>query len=189
MLGGLACAGLKLSAGTVSFSATTTAAQLTSFSQTSNTGAGVFQYGSDLEGDPSVIPDAANNRIKLNCPGIYLVWCNLSASVGGSSAGAGDWLVQVRKNIVSTMTVQAELSGEYTFGTAATKGNFSFMGVLKTVAKDSPGTLAVQADPSGTFTGGGGFTKTLTWIDLAVTCSASKAFVPEYINFGAMRLE
>ena len=185
----LPSAGLKVSAGSTSQSFTTAAAQLTCFSASGNTAAGAFQYGANLEGDPAVIPDAANNRIKLNCPGIYLVWCTCSIGVAGSSAGAGDYLLQVRKNVAGTMTLQPELSAEVTMGTAASKGNLSLQGILKTVASDSPGTLALFADPSGTFSGGGGFPKTLTWIDLIVTASGSIAATVEYINFGATRIE
>jgi hypothetical protein len=165
---------------------TTTPAQLTCFSTNPSGGAG--QYGANQEGDPSVIPDPANNRIKLLAPGVYQV----SLTMSQLGAGAGDFLVQLRKNVAGVMTIQPELSGEWTGLAATGRTTVAFTGLLNVVATDRPTGAAFAAfgAPSGTFTGGAGAPQVLTSIDLVVsTIAGSLSSTVEYANLSVLRLE
>jgi hypothetical protein len=95
-------AGVICKAGATVLTLTGTAQQVTCFS---NTGGAVAQFGSDQEGYPDVQADKANNRLKLNTPGVYLVMAQLS----GKTNASADLLLQVRKN---GTTVQGDLSCE-----------------------------------------------------------------------------
>ena len=111
--------GLIAKAGATSQNLTTTALQLNAFSQTTG---GVGQGSSyTQDGDPAVRSDAANNRLLLNCPGMYLVFLQLS----GYGGGFGDMLVQIRKNALTTMTdltAEVNLASQITQISAAPTG-------------------------------------------------------------------
>lgn len=120
------------------------------------------------DGDPTIIPDKTNSRIKV-LPGIYFVQFDISLTADA----AKDLVAQLRVN----GTAKADLTGRSNGGTARTQITFS--GIVEVKTTDVPGTLGTFADPSATgFAGAGGAPKSLSTIDvtlatLASTCTAT----------------
>jgi hypothetical protein len=103
----LPSAGLKLATGNVSQSIGTSLTKLTCFSG-NGANASPSQWGGNVEGDQSITPDLANNRLLLWTPGVYRVDCDVSLTAAGSS----DLLLSAFVNAVQ----QADLSAEGTAG-------------------------------------------------------------------------
>ncbi|MGL6095182.1 MAG: hypothetical protein ACRC7O_05180 [Fimbriiglobus sp.] len=126
---------------------------------------------STSDGDVSVVPDKANNRIKCYCPGIY----KYSLDVSGVVDGAQDLSFQLRKNAVAI----ANTKKTQRFGT--TENAFSMSGTFTLTVADNPGTLAAFPDtdasagqykPGGSFVGASGAPKVLAPIDVQITSGA-----------------
>lgn len=92
--------GLFVSGGSTSQAITTTPAQLTAWSGAK----GGISQGANYDGDPAIVPDPANNRIKVNTPALFEAKLNIS----GFGSAAADLLFQIRVN----GAVQADLSHE-----------------------------------------------------------------------------
>jgi hypothetical protein len=188
MFSQLPLAGLRANALSTSQSMSTALAQLTAWQN-----GAVMQDGCNLAGDPSVVPDVANSRLKLQSAGAgmpgqgmpytYLV----GFSIAGVGGGTNDMLLQIRKSVAGTMTVQPDLSTE--MGISTSRSNCTMLGVL--VVNPGDQSLATFADPpAGSFGGQGGAPKVETWIDIAVKVLAGGPtnFTLEYGQFWALRL-
>lgn len=133
------------------------------------------------DGDPAVKPDAANNRILVESPGVYEV----SVSISGTVDAAQDLSCQVAKNAVGV----ADLVGRQRF-TNAQKSTLSFEGFLNVTAADNPGTIATKPDPSTSgFAGSGGFPKQMVPITLLIASLAgTPTITAEYANWTIKRV-
>jgi hypothetical protein len=115
------------------------------------------------DGDVSVKPDYANNRILVASPGVYEVEVILS--------GAIDAAADVTMNVAKNGTAVADLLTKSRW-TNAVKNVQTVKGFISVTAADNPGTIATQAEPAGTFTGGGGYPKRMVPLTLLVASGA-----------------
>jgi hypothetical protein len=169
---------LRVAAGTQSIATSTTAAKVTAFS--GNLANASTPFSTDArDGDHSVVPDLANDRIKLHAPGSYQIELNIRAAV----TGANTYDVQIRKNDV---VVAGLKTGE--LAAAADVLNLSITGTIDMAVGD--GTLAQFADPPTTgFAGAGAAPKTLGWVDFVVSNPATTgAFVVTDCEFTVTRI-
>src|SRR5437879_6112310 len=140
--------GLVIAAGATAMSLTTTPLAV------AWTGKSAADSNGAADGDPAVVPDLANNRVKINTPGVYKVSCDIEG-VGG---GTGDVELAIRLN----GTAKADLKSR--FGMSTARAGCSLVGILNVLRSDSPGTLPTFADPTSSFGGIGGAPKTLTTV-------------------------
>jgi hypothetical protein len=155
----LAYGGLVIADGGAATQAlTTTAGQVVAW------GAKGMQDSNNYDGDPSVIPDLTNNRIKVNGPGIYLVTFNISMTGGGTQ----DVIGVIRKNAVAVTGG----SGRVGIGTA--RANLTVTAIVQILPADIPKTIQTFSDPASTsFAGAGGAPKAESYIDVTLATVAS----------------
>lgn len=171
MIGTVPFGGISKTGNATVQAVTTAAAQLNfqSATNTPNTGSRV--------GDPAVKPDAANNRIQINEPGIY----EIDFDASGTAASALQCTFQLRKG-VSSMAAISGTKCANTFNTAPT--NVGMTRLVEVTASDLPSTggAATFADPDATagagkpgggFAGAGAAPKTGIYIDVQVTGDGS----------------
>jgi hypothetical protein len=163
--------GIQVVGGAGTVGLTTTAAQVGVFSATG--GSNTLQ-SNNQDGNPSVVPDYANNRIKVQ-PGIYKVTLNLSLDM----ATGADVEIGIRKNgtAISNLVSRARCT--------TNKDQVTLVGFFQVTDDDVPGTLPTFADPSSSgFAGAGGAPKTLVPIDATMRCLASTdTATVEYAQF------
>lgn len=148
--------GMYIAAGAATQALSTSAAALAQWSASGGAN-GIYS-----QGDPAVIPDYANNRVKVNSPGRYKVTVQLSVD----SDAAFDLTMRLRKN--GTAVTGAACQQRVTTDLNQIVGVF-FVEVLAT---DSPDTLVTFADPSSSgFGGAGGAPKTLSYLDVSLAAN------------------
>jgi hypothetical protein len=158
-----ATAGLKVFGGSQAQSFTTSFAKATPFSTNSPANAGVGQWGCDKEGDQSVKPDLANDRLLLFSPGVYEVTCEVVVSAGGSS--------DVVCSLFANGVQQQELTTEFTVANSG-KENGTISGILNVSRTQAlTGTATVPLE---------------LW---AKATAGATTVTIEYANFVAKRLE
>jgi hypothetical protein len=164
--------GLQINVAPSAQALTTTLALLTGWVGNSQTDADTY------DGDVAVTPDFANNRLKINTPGIYLVTFNWS--------GTGDATKDVKFQLRFNTVAQTDLTCEVGVGTP--RACASFCGIIN-VARATTGLLATFADPTGTFTGKSGAPKTVAPLDIIVgTLASTVNLTTEFSNFNAVRI-
>lgn len=158
----MAYGGMYITGGADTQAMTTTAGAMVSWSEAG--GANAVSDSNARDGDPAIIPDKANNRIKLNTPGVYLV----SFDLAGLATTGCNVAAQLRKNGV----VVTGAKGLGIFST--TNGAVSFQSIVEVTRSDSPGTLPTFADPASTgFAGAGGAPKTECALDVVLSILTS----------------
>ena len=162
--------------GIVTQALTTTAGQIVAWAANGSSDSNT-RYG-----DYAVIPDFANNRIKLNQAGAYLLDIDLTLTGGGTQ----DVVVQVRKNNVLVADLSARIgvtaSGRYLVG---------FTGILTINPGDIPKTLPTMPAASTTgFVGASGAPLTECSVDVTLRTVASTVTVTlEAGHFTLCRLD
>jgi hypothetical protein len=179
----LAMAGMKLPA---------TGTNLTALSATAvkqvpwSTNAGVAaQFGADTEGDPAIVPDPANDRLKMKVVGNYYITVSLS----GLLSAAANVYFQLRKN---GTTLIPEAIASVNANAIRFNATIAFLLSLSTTDVPTGGLLATYADPNDpapNFVGGGGFPKTLTTLELMAFSDGTPNCTIETANFQALKLE
>jgi hypothetical protein len=129
-------ASLKLANGSVPQTLTTAFSKLTPFS-TNGSNAGAGAYGSNLEGDASIVPTLASDGLTLFAPGIYLI----SAQFSGFASAADNLICQARLGGVAV----AEATAEQALPATSGKVNFGFEAII-TVTRPISGTSGVLVD-------------------------------------------
>jgi hypothetical protein len=152
--------GILIHGGADTIALSTTAVQLDSFSEAG--GANSNADANSIDGDPAVIPDKTNNRIKVQAPGIYEVEFVLTCKVDS----AVQCIARLRKN--GTAYGNGVLGKCHVL---TTMSQIVFKGIVVVSASDATGTLPTFGDPSGTFTGGSGAPKTLAYLDVTLESS------------------
>jgi len=159
MKGLIPFASVTVTGGAGTLALATTATQLNLFSAA---GGANGPAGTNDDGINSVQPDKANNRMKIQAPGVYKVTCMLS----GVLDGAADITISLAKNgneIADTKSAQR-------WGT--TENSHTLTALVNITSADNPGNIADQAAPSGTFTGGGGFPSNMVPLTVLLTAGA-----------------
>lgn len=155
--------GLTIIGGAATVSLTTTAALLNLWSAT---GGGTTDT-TQLDGNYSVQPDAANNRIKVMAPGVFEYSFRMSGTIDGTIIVTS----QARKNAT---TVIPGTKNAATFTTSTTAAH-SANGIFSITSTDNLGTLLNFPEPSTSgYVGAGGSPKDMVPIDIVLTGSGSQ---------------
>jgi hypothetical protein len=152
---------------------TTTAGQIVAW------GVASTADGNTRDGNPAVVPDVTNNRLKM-LPGIYLVEFDLQF-VGGGSA---DVQAQLYKNGVAVPGLSCR------GGASTSRASMGFSGILVVLAADAPGTLQTFPNPSTSgFAGAGGapYTEVPVTIELK-TLASTVTLTLEAAHFTAIQI-
>ena len=150
--------GIQIIGGADTISLTTTAALMDSWAESG--GGNSPASGNANDGDPAVIPDYTNNRLKVQAPGIYLVTFTLS----GALDTAGAVVARLRKNGTAY-----GYGGYAKVHVLTTASQLTFTAIVVVSASDALGTLATFANPSSSgFAGAGGAPKTLATLDVTL---------------------
>ena len=171
--------GLSISdGGTTTQALTTAAGKVVAWGQASSSNS------DSVDGDPAVKPDLANNRLLLNCPGIYLV--SVDVTMLGAST-TQDVIVQLRKNLVAIPDGSARCACVSTARNVA-----SFTCIVTITANDNPKNIQTFPDPvnpPSKFTGAGGAPTTLVPLDITLATVASTATATlEAAHLNAIRI-
>jgi len=112
-------------------------------------------------GDPAVQPDKANNRVKVNSPGTYLV----QFDIVGETDTAKIITARLRKNGSAVAGAMAQLS----WAGSNAKNTMSFVAIVPVSQSDSPGTISTMPAASTTgFSGASGALQTSVALDVTL---------------------
>lgn len=170
--------GLHITGGADTLALTTTAARMISWSASGGSNSDADSNTDD--GNASIVPDYANNRIKV-MPGVYKV----DLVITGDMDTAADVIAQIYKNSVAVSKLKQKQR------MTTNKDQIVISGLLEVLESDIPDTLPTFADPSATgFAGAGAAPKSLVPIDVYLSLvSGSQTITFEEAAFTLIKVK